>query len=80
MKTGKPEIHIIYNREKIAKYNLSILNVANLIRNKVLGDVSTRYRDNDRRIDITVLLDEKNNRPFVDKSLDAFIKYNNKHN
>jgi HAE1 family hydrophobic/amphiphilic exporter-1 len=59
VKTGKPEIHIVYNREKIAKYNLSILNVANLIRNKVLGDVSTRYRDDDRRIDITVLIDEK---------------------
>lgn len=59
IKTGNPEVHIIYDRDKIARYGLNILDVANLVRNKVLGDVSTKYRDLDRRIDITVLVDDK---------------------
>jgi HAE1 family hydrophobic/amphiphilic exporter-1 len=59
IKRGNPEIHIVYDREKMSRYDLNILNVANSLRNKILGDVSTKYRDLDRRIDITVLLQEK---------------------
>ncbi|MCB0279086.1 MAG: efflux RND transporter permease subunit, partial [Calditrichaeota bacterium] len=58
LKQGNPEIHITYDREKIAKYGLNLFQIANLVKNKVLGDVSTKYRDRDRRIDITVLLKE----------------------
>lgn len=59
VRKGNPEVHIIYDRDKIAKYNLNLFNVANLVKNKVLGDVSTKFREKDRRLDITVLLDEK---------------------
>jgi hydrophobic/amphiphilic exporter-1 (mainly G- bacteria), HAE1 family len=59
IRKGNPEIHIIYNREKIALYKLNLFNVANLVKNKVLGDVSTKFREKDRRIDITVLLAEE---------------------
>ena len=59
IRKGNPEIHIIYNREKIALYQLNLFNVANLVRNKVLGDVSTKYREKDKRIDVTVLLAEE---------------------
>ncbi len=59
IKAGNPEVHIIYDRQKVARYGLNIFEVASLVRNKVLGDVSTKYRDLDRRIDITVLVDDK---------------------
>lgn len=59
IQTGKPEVQIIYDRERLARFGLNSLQVANVVRNKILGDVSTRFRETDRRIDITVLLQDQ---------------------
>jgi multidrug efflux pump subunit AcrB len=58
LQRGSPEIQIIYDRDIMAKYNLNIRTVATLVREKVQGDVVTRFRKEDRRIDVLVRVDE----------------------
>lgn len=59
MQRGNPEVQIIYNRALLSKYNLNILNVASIVRNKVRGDVATEFKEQDRKIDVLVQLREK---------------------
>ncbi len=54
LQSGNPEVQIIYNRNRLAFYGLNILDVANIVRNKVRGDVATQFKEEDRRIDIRV--------------------------
>ncbi|UCF65159.1 MAG: efflux RND transporter permease subunit [bacterium] len=58
LQTGNPEVQIIYDREKLAYYNLNILDVANIVRNKVRGDIATQFKQEDRRIDVRVKIRE----------------------
>lgn len=59
LQSGNPEIRIIYNRDRLSEYGLSLRNVAELVRNKVQGNVATEYRQAERLIDILVRLEEK---------------------
>ncbi len=54
LQRGHPEIQIQYDRERLSRYNLDIAQVAALVRNKVQGDVASRFRRGDRRVDIRV--------------------------
>lgn len=54
LQRGHPEIQIHYNRERLSRYGLDIAQVAALVRNKVQGDVASRFRRGDRRVDIRV--------------------------
>ncbi|RMH70031.1 MAG: efflux RND transporter permease subunit [Gemmatimonadetes bacterium] len=54
LQSGNPEVQIVYDRERLAAYDLDIYAVASLVKNKVQGDVPTRYRDEEERIDILV--------------------------
>ncbi|MCI0515812.1 efflux RND transporter permease subunit [candidate division KSB1 bacterium] len=56
---GNPEVQIIYNRELISKYGLNIFEVASIVRNKVRGDIATKYKEQDRKIDILVRLQDE---------------------
>lgn len=58
LQSGNPEIRIIYNREALAEYDLSLRQVAELVRDKVQGSVATEYRQAERLIDIMVRLEE----------------------
>jgi len=58
LKSGNPEIRIIYNRDRLSEYGLNLRNVAELVRNKVQGNVATEYRQSERLIDILVRLEE----------------------
>jgi HAE1 family hydrophobic/amphiphilic exporter-1 len=51
---GNPEIHIVFNRQKLAKLGLNINTVGTLIRNNILGEVGTEFSRQDRKIDIRV--------------------------
>jgi HAE1 family hydrophobic/amphiphilic exporter-1 len=53
---GNPEIQIFFDRKKLAHYGLSVRTVASILRNKIKGDVATRFKEADRRIDILVRL------------------------
>ncbi len=55
---GNPEVQIVYNRQLLSKYNLNIMDVASIVRNKVKGDVATEFKERDRKIDILVRLRE----------------------
>ena len=63
---GNPEVQIYYDRKQLARYGLSIRNVASIIRNKVRGDVATEFREADRRIDVLVRLDENDRESLED--------------
>src|SRR5216110_1890500 len=59
LQSGHPEIEVIYNRDRLAEYGLTLRNVADLVRNKVQGRVVTEFRQEDRLIDIVVRLREE---------------------
>ncbi len=53
---GSPEVHIVYDREKLARFGLDIRTVAELVRDKVQGAESTSMRRSDRKVPIRVRL------------------------
>ncbi|RMG61300.1 MAG: efflux RND transporter permease subunit [Calditrichaeota bacterium] len=54
LQTGNPEIQIHYDRSRLAYYGMTVMDVANIVRNKVRGDVATEFKKEDRRIDVLV--------------------------
>ena len=56
LKSGAPEVQIVYNRDRLARYGLNIRQVARLVRDKVQGYEATRFNMKDRRIPILVRL------------------------
>ena len=63
---GAPEVQIVYDRDLLARYELNIGEVAQLVRNKVKGFEATRYNLKDRRIPIVVQLDMEDRRTVGD--------------
>ncbi len=59
LQSGHPEIEVVYDRDKLSEYGLTLRNVADLVRNKVQGRVATEFRQEDRLIDIVVRLREE---------------------
>jgi len=55
---GNPEIQVRFDREKLARLGLDENTVSTAIRSKVRGDVATRYREDDKQIEILVRADE----------------------
>ena len=58
LQRGSPEVQISYDRDRLARYDLNLMQVASIVRNKVQGQVATRFRDRERRVDVVVKLDE----------------------
>ena len=59
VRAGHPEAHVVFDRDKTLEYGLDLNQVSQLVRDQVLGNVSTRFTDGDDRIDVRVLADEK---------------------
>ncbi len=59
LQSGHPEVQVVYDRNRLAYHNLNLYDVAALVRDKVLGKVSTRFRDREERIDIRVMVEEE---------------------
>ncbi|MBD3869688.1 MAG: efflux RND transporter permease subunit, partial [Acidobacteria bacterium] len=57
LRSGAPEVQIVYDRDLLARFGLNINEVARLVRNKVQGNEATRYNLKDRRIPIVVRLE-----------------------
>ena len=55
---GNPEIQVRFDREKLARMGLDENQVSSAVRSKVRGDVATRYREDDKQIEILVRADE----------------------
>ncbi|MDP6775924.1 MAG: efflux RND transporter permease subunit, partial [Candidatus Latescibacteria bacterium] len=58
LQRGSPEVQVMYRRDLLAKYNLNLRTVAELVRRKVQGAVVTQFREADRRIDVLVRVEE----------------------
>ena len=56
---GKPEYHIIIDREKASRMGLMVNHIANSIQTAALGKVATRFREGNEEIDIRVQFKEK---------------------
>jgi hydrophobic/amphiphilic exporter-1 (mainly G- bacteria), HAE1 family len=59
LKSGAPEVQIIYDRDRLARYGLNIRQVAQLVRDQVKGTEATRYNLHDRRVPVLVRLGEE---------------------
>jgi multidrug efflux pump subunit AcrB len=55
---GDPEIHVAFDRERLARLGLEENEISNALRNKIRGDVATRYREDDKQIEILVRVEE----------------------
>src|SRR5690606_11462414 len=53
---GSPEVQIVYDRDALARLNLDIRSVAELVRNKVQGFEATKFNRKDRKIPVRVRL------------------------
>jgi len=54
MEIGNPELQITFNRPQLTQLGLDLFQVASTVRNKVQGEVATRFQQGDREIDIRV--------------------------
>jgi len=59
---GNPEVHIRFDREKLARLGLEENQVSRILRNKIRGDVATRYKEQDKQIDVLVRVEEDDRR------------------
>jgi len=66
MEEGYPEIQILFNRAILASQDMTINSVGSQLRNKIEGEVATRFIESDREVDIRVRLSE-DSRDRVDK-------------
>jgi HAE1 family hydrophobic/amphiphilic exporter-1 len=64
--SGNPEVQVRFDRERLARYGLDESQVAQMLRNKIRGDVASRYREGDRQIDILVRADENDRSSIAD--------------
>lgn len=58
MRPGSPEIQVRFDRRRLNRLGLEEQQVARVLRNKIRGDVASRFREGDRLIDILVRVDE----------------------
>jgi hydrophobic/amphiphilic exporter-1 (mainly G- bacteria), HAE1 family len=59
LRSGAPEIQVIYRRDRLTQYGLNIGTVARQVRDMVKGYEATRFNMKDRRIPIVVRLEER---------------------
>lgn len=55
---GSPEVHVRFDRRRLSRLGLQEEQVANVLRNKIRGNVASKYREGDRQIDMLVRVDE----------------------
>ncbi|MDX1632208.1 MAG: efflux RND transporter permease subunit, partial [Thermoanaerobaculia bacterium] len=51
---GNPELQVLFDRDKIARLGLDLARITSSVRNKIQGEVATRFSEQDREIDIRV--------------------------
>lgn len=69
IRPGHPEARLYFDRDSMLAYGLDLAAVSELVREQVLGEVSTRFREGEERIDVRVLGDE-----FVRRDLDRVME------
>jgi len=59
MEGGNPEIQVLFRRDRLAAMGLTLEQISQVLRGKVLGDVPTELHRMGRKVDIRVRVDEK---------------------
>ncbi len=59
VRPGFPEVHLVFDREILNRYNLDIGTIGNAIKRKIDGEIPTRYSERDRKVDLRVRLQEE---------------------
>jgi HAE1 family hydrophobic/amphiphilic exporter-1 len=66
LKSGAPEVQIVYDRDLLSRYGLNIRQVATLVRDQVRGFEATRFNLKDRRVPVVVRLGEQDRESVAD--------------
>ncbi|UCE17855.1 MAG: efflux RND transporter permease subunit [Gemmatimonadota bacterium] len=66
LEAGNPEVQIVFDRERVAALGLDIYEISRLVRNRIKGDIPSRFAIGERRIDILVRATE-GNRATIDR-------------
>lgn len=66
LRAGAPEVQVVYDREKLMRYELDLGAVARRVRDRVQGYEATRLNRVDRRIPMVVQLTEEDRRSVED--------------
>jgi len=72
MEAGNPEVQIVFDREKVAALGLDIYAISQLVRNRIKGNIPSRFVVGERRIDILVRATE-GNRATIDRIRNLII-------
>lgn len=59
LRPGHPEARVAFDRDKTLEYGLDLAAASELVRDQLLGNVSTRFVQGDDRIDVRVQADER---------------------
>ncbi len=57
-RAGNPELQVRFDRRKLSRFGLQEEQVSRTLRNKIRGDVASRYREGERQIEMLVQVDE----------------------
>ena len=63
---GSPEIQVRFRRHRLARLGLDETRISQLLRNKIRGDVASRYREEEKQIEILVRADESHRGTIAD--------------
>lgn len=66
LRRGAPEVQIVYDRDRLRRYGLSVKDVASRVRDEVKGREATRLNLDDRRVPIVVRLRESDRAAVAD--------------
>ncbi|MFH1755430.1 MAG: efflux RND transporter permease subunit, partial [Candidatus Latescibacterota bacterium] len=60
LEAGNPELQVVFNRRRLAALGLDMGVLSETLKNRVLGVVPTRFKEEDRQIDIRIRNQENN--------------------
>ncbi len=66
LRTGAPEVQIVYDRERLMRADLNLAEVAELVRAAVKGEEASRFNMKDRRVPIVVRYEETDRESVLD--------------
>jgi multidrug efflux pump subunit AcrB len=59
VKAGFPELVVEFDRMRLSHYGMNAYDVASLIKNKIEGFVATKFKEQDKRVDVRVYLKDE---------------------
>ncbi|MBD3221023.1 MMPL family transporter [bacterium] len=66
LEAGNPELQVVFDRERLAALGLDMATLSQVLQDRVQGAVPTRFREQDRQIDIRVRNREADRRSLAD--------------